>query len=199
MKLYMAGVSVATVAMAMAGPTAAQQDQGAHQQQGGERDPAEITCMDLSVMDTAMVPGALYYIAGHRAGSGETGGGSESGGQQADDGSPGQQAAGGPGGETQIVRIRGFFEIPIEETIIACAETPDTPVAEVIEEQRAGADGSSGGDTGTPANGSDNGGGAAGGDAASGEDAAAGGTEDDGTDAGGASGGGGAGEDGSNN
>lgn len=127
MKLYMTGVSAAAIAVAMAGAAAAQQDEGADQPPGGERGAAEFTCEDLSMMDTARLPGALYFIAGHRAGTGE--GGDQ---QPAADGTAGEEAG------AAAVQLRGFSEIPIEETIIACAETPDALVADVIAEQSAG-------------------------------------------------------------
>jgi 6,7-dimethyl-8-ribityllumazine synthase len=43
-----------------------------------------------------------------------------------------------PAGEAEatLVRVRGHFEIPIERTVLACAEDPDALLADVIEEQR---------------------------------------------------------------
>lgn len=38
--------------------------------------------------------------------------------------------------EAQVVAVRGHFEIPIERTVLACAEDPDALLADVIEAQR---------------------------------------------------------------
>lgn len=46
------------------------------------------------------------------------------------------QGTGEPGGQgAQIVPILGYYEIPIERTVIACSESPDTAVNEVIKQQ----------------------------------------------------------------
>jgi hypothetical protein len=39
-----------------------------------------------------------------------------------------------------IVQVRGFFEVPVEQTLIACSADPDARAADVIEEQRAAAE-----------------------------------------------------------
>jgi hypothetical protein len=57
--------------------------------------------------------------------------------------------AGGEMGEQGMhaVPVAGYFEIPIERTVIACAENPDSTVRDVIDQQRqanAGSDSSSG-------------------------------------------------------
>lgn len=46
----------------------------------------------------------------------------------------------------QVVTVQGFFEIPVERTIVACAAAPDAPAREIIEQQRGMGDGM--GDTG---------------------------------------------------
>jgi hypothetical protein len=39
------------------------------------------------------------------------------------------------GKETQAASVAGFFRIPIEQTVVACAENPDSTVADVIRQQ----------------------------------------------------------------
>lgn len=186
MRFFMTGASAAAIAMAMTGPAAAQQGQDADQQQGGERGAAEISCKDLSMMDTARIPGALYFIAGHQAGAGEAAP-AEGEDQQGAGGMTGEEE----GAEAQTVRLRGFFEIPIEDTILACAEVPDTPVAEVIAQQSAPAgdtpDGSTTGLGGETASTGDGAGGAMSGedDPATGADTGSGDSGNGDTDAGG--------------
>ncbi len=143
MKLYMTGVSAAAIAVAMAGSAAAQQDEGGGQQPGGERSAAEFTCDDLSKMDTARLPGALYFIAGHHVGATEGEGGGGDSGQQATAGPTGEESE----SEPQTVQLRGFLEIPIEGTIIACAENPDALVIDVITEQSEGGSAAEGEET----------------------------------------------------
>src|SRR5690606_6592968 len=134
MKLYMTGVSAAAIAVAMAGSAAAQQDEGGGQQPGGERSAAEFTCDDLSKMDTARLPGALYFIAGHHVGATEGEGGGGDSGQQATARPTGEESEPAP----QPVPLRGALELPVEGTIIACAENPDARVIDVITEQSEG-------------------------------------------------------------
>jgi hypothetical protein len=36
-----------------------------------------------------------------------------------------------------VVPIAGYFQIPIEQTVIACADNPDSRVVDVLEQQRS--------------------------------------------------------------
>jgi hypothetical protein len=47
--------------------------------------------------------------------------------------------------ETQAASVAGFFRIPIEQTVVACAENPDSTVADVIRQQGTDTGESSGG------------------------------------------------------
>ena len=184
MKTLLTTVSATVLAAGLAaGPVHAQSDQGgdaANQKaqasgSGEGRSASEITCREITVMDTAQVPTVLYYIVGHGSGMEEAGGGS--GGGSADvagdasggDGSGGSGAASGgtesasdtsggsgdagdmetadasaedasgsgQGGDgAQIVQIRGFYEIPVEQTLVACGERPDSKAGDVMREQR---------------------------------------------------------------
>jgi HdeA/HdeB family len=194
--------------------------------QGGGMDAAEITCREIVAMDTATVPGVLYFISGYRAGQQDAmqpgaiqQGGMQQGGMQqgggaasadagaaggdgqtvgaggaatdtAAAGSPsvgegsdamrqaneaaagntagavtdmgGADAAGRPmqnqgtaasaigqegggmaggGGQVQVSRVAGYFEIPVEQTIVACQQSMDQRASDVIEQQRGQAGG----------------------------------------------------------
>lgn len=54
------------------------------------------------------------------------------------------QGAGGDG-QVMLTRVVGHFEIPVEQVMIACAETPDSPAADVVEQQRTPSDMTGGG------------------------------------------------------
>lgn len=169
--------------------TAQDQSSGDSQQ---DRSAGDITCAEITALDTAQVPGMLYYIAGYdkgsqdgqSAGSGESsqsdstkaggnasaGGsgdtsqtqasGSNSGGSGSDDASAqsvdsgNESASGGSDDMSQsqsgsanastgseassqvnVVRVAGFYEIPIERTILACGQTPDKRAGDVVREQ----------------------------------------------------------------
>lgn len=124
-----------------------------------------ITCADLIQMDSATVPGTLYFVAGYGQGRKDAGasmdgssssvagaavegtGGttseeSASGDQAADQdgdaatGSSSGTASAGTGGTPKIRKISGFFEIPVEQITTICGETPDRSVSDVVEEQK---------------------------------------------------------------
>jgi hypothetical protein len=245
MRFLMTGVSGFALAC-LAGGALAQDKAAPGAMPEAERAADQITCGDLSAMQTTLVPGVLYFVAGHREGA--AAGTSPEGGQAALDDAEGEQAvldgaegeqavlddpegemAGmedatvaqeaqlepeeepgvGPAvagreedpavdepellgaeadtdeaevdlaedengaaemaeteegelavdeaaldgdaapemglepelaeGETEAaeaVRVRGHFEIPIEQTVIACSQDPDALVADVIEDQR---------------------------------------------------------------
>ena len=105
------------------------------------------------MMDTAVVPGTLYYIAGYHHGSNKAAG--TSGAAAPDSGSnagasdaaatgtdsassdtAGETAAGSEGEQAEVARISGFYEIPVEDVLTACAETPDRKVSDVVTEKR---------------------------------------------------------------
>jgi hypothetical protein len=198
MRLLLAGASAAALTALSTGALAQQAAPGAGQGDADavERSADQATCLDISRMDVALVPGVLYFVAGHREGASGEGAspamedpdgelpGMEDAtvaqeGASADD-EPGpavagteddptaddeeiaedgedaaEDAAGTDAAEVeadapqaaeasdpdaadqdQPVRVRGHFEIPIERTVLACAEDPDALLAEVIEQQR---------------------------------------------------------------
>jgi hypothetical protein len=198
MRLLLAGASAAALTALSTGAFAQQATPGAGEGDADavERSADQVTCLDISRMDVALVPGVLYFVAGHREGAsagledpaGELPGmedatvaqerataddepgpavaGTEDDptaddeeivedGEQADDN--GEDAAGtdvaddadeadatqaseasdpDTADQDQPIRVRGHFEIPIERTVLACAEDPDALLAEVIEQQR---------------------------------------------------------------
>jgi hypothetical protein len=216
MRQILTTVSAAALASLLAGwPAAAQQEEG--EEVGAPEDAAdwgtaedargagEITCRELTLIDTATVPGVLHFIAGHRAGMEEMAGmddaraamdeaGTADAGTERD---PATDGAALPGDDAEtdaaeeaaetdaaedaaetdaaedaaepdaadeaaeadaadaaaeagdadpaadgatIVQVRGFFEVPVEQTLIACSADPDARAADVIEEQRAAAE-----------------------------------------------------------
>lgn len=58
--------AVCTLPAAMA---LAQGQEGASSGSMGERSPDQVTCADITAMDTRFVPGVLYYVSGYREGS----------------------------------------------------------------------------------------------------------------------------------
>lgn len=190
----------------------AQSESAGKQTTGKEQSPDSVTCADITAMDTALVPGTLYYIAGYKKGSdagmsagqgggqsaaagasgatgsasgdssattaadGSTvtsdantsansgssgaasdttmatdssataagadasasasGGGQSGGGMSAD---AGGSQAGSAGGDVAIMRVSGMFEIPVEEVITACTDTPEMKAADAIEQKRGAA------------------------------------------------------------
>lgn len=58
----------ATALFATAIPAAAQEASGTDQTAGAQRGGNDITCREISTMDTATVPGVLYFISGYTAG-----------------------------------------------------------------------------------------------------------------------------------
>lgn len=172
-----------------------------------ERSPDTVTCADITAMETALVPGTLYYIAGYKEGSGSgtsmgessaptesaeaseaasgdaaattaadgstvtsdantsadsdtdetaadamtsadgsqitsdantsasTTGEGESDSSQAAD-TAGDQS-GTPDGDVTIVRVSGMFEIPVEEVITVCTDSPEMTASDAIEQKRS--------------------------------------------------------------
>jgi hypothetical protein len=147
----------------------------------GQRAADQLTCADIATMDTAVVPGTLYFIAGYQegrgmgmgqregdaeitgatgtaatagaadqAGSGEAGAttgtddggatglagtGTAATGQDATGGSGSGAAAGGAPAQPRIAAVSGFFEIPVEQVMRVCAETPERSVSDVVREE----------------------------------------------------------------
>jgi hypothetical protein len=166
---------------------------GSDQQQmagGSDRSAKDLTCAEITAMDTAQVPAVLYYVAGYdqranenggdsggsagetsasagsdgsgsgSSGSGDqqnnmmagdsgSGGGQSAGSDSSDTGSGGGASSGSDGNQPQIVRVTGFYEIPVERTMVACGQAPKNRVSDVMREQSgqsgSGSAGSSGG------------------------------------------------------
>ena len=173
------------------------------QNSAGQSDstPDKITCAQISTMDTATVPGVLYFISGysqgHRAGlagevmNGETtelnaGGNdvssesssstSDSSSTNSDSATTDGQASGSDSATTgsdsasssstdnaagdssaQVGKITGYFEIPVEQLIVACGQSPDRSVSDLLDEESrkqggASSDGSASDSSSTNAN-----------------------------------------------
>lgn len=170
-------VVISTAAMLLATTTlASAQDQSNGAQSSGQNTPDRVTCAQISSMDTATVPGILYFISGYSQGQRNsgmgTGGDSTAGGTTGTTGtdttgtdttdtdttdtdatgtdttsSEGQTGA--AAGTPQIGTITGYFEIPVQELLVACEANPDRPVSEMLDEegQRQGAGGTTGAGT----------------------------------------------------
>ena len=158
----------------------------------GDRSSDQVTCADITAMDTRLVPGVLYYIAGYqegsRAGMAGAGGGQAAGGAESTSGttssasgsdtamsgtdpsstggspanasngnaaSPSSDAAGaatggsgatsgeqasasgsGSGGSMNVVRVTGMFEIPVEQVMVVCGQSPDMKASDAVEQNR---------------------------------------------------------------
>jgi hypothetical protein len=210
-------VSAATLIGSAAVPAVAQDSSASTQATGAQRGADEITCQEISTMDTATVPGVLYYISGYNVGreegmAGATGGtasnttGTTTGGSDAGSGTTAQSgsttsgsattdstasadsgtaadttasttnapaadasgsgttadtsgstttadssAAGSSSGTSatanpQVAMIRGYFQIPVENIVVACRNAPDSRASDVIKQQ------SGSGTNGTSAN-----------------------------------------------
>jgi hypothetical protein len=160
-------------AAALAGMSAGLVQAGTQEQAeasaGAQRMAHEIICAEITAMDSAAVPGVLYFVAGFRegqlhgmvggpgqsgagaatavatgalAGSGEQGGGQEhaagtdAAGADAGGVAPELAGANEAGGDAQRVPVAGYFEIPVEQTVTACEAAPESPVGDVMDQQR---------------------------------------------------------------
>lgn len=142
---------------------------------------ADVTCAELSTMDTATVPGVLYFVAGYSEGertakqgqqdltsdsdaategsSAETDTSSNGGSQDAtpDATTSTDASSGSNGSQVQIGRMTGYFDIPVEEVVIACEAEPDKRLGDVLTEENQRQSATSSGATETDT-GSDTGG-----------------------------------------
>ena len=108
-------------------PAAAGSERTATSNEGAEPAPQnEVAAGDAA--PAAQAPEAESSAETRTAGGGEGGAGPEAG---------GDPQAGGE--EMQATAVAGFSRIPIEQTVVACAESPDSTVAEVIEQQQGSA------------------------------------------------------------
>jgi hypothetical protein len=197
----------AVLALALALPAGAQTSDGTGQtgQDGmGQRTADQMTCADIATMDTAVVPGTLYFIAGYQqgrdsgmqegsadltgvtgtsattgaadtagsgssapattatgdsataGGTGATGSTDSSGSATPESGTAGStETAGTTGqgsegsassdtvGQPQVAAISGFFEIPVEQVMRVCADSPDRSVSDVVREEGGSGTGTS--------------------------------------------------------
>tara|TARA_B000000460_G_scaffold131053_1_gene92238 strand:+ start:11812 stop:12678 length:867 start_codon:yes stop_codon:yes gene_type:complete len=86
--------------------------------------------------DTTMATDSSATAAGADASASASGGGQSGGGMSAD---AGGSQAGSAGGDVAIMRVSGMFEIPVEEVITACTDTPEMKAADAIEQKRGAA------------------------------------------------------------
>jgi hypothetical protein len=111
-------------------------------------------------MDTELVPGVLYFISGYSQGQRDSGmsdnidSGSDaadmdenqtseassdtpdSDSQSADSDAPNPGAADATGATPEVSAMTGYFEIPVENLIVACEADPDRMVSDVIDDER---------------------------------------------------------------
>jgi hypothetical protein len=202
----------AMLALVLALPAGAQTSDGSAatgQDSMGQRNADQMTCADIATMDTAVVPGTLYFIAGYQQGrdsgmqedsadvtgvtgtsatpgaadstgsgsaatgttgtgdttaagsTGTTGSTDSTGGATSESGTAGStetagttgqgttgQGSGGSAssdasGQAQLAAISGFFEIPVEQVMRVCAESPERSVSDVVREEGSSGTGSS--------------------------------------------------------
>jgi hypothetical protein len=104
-----------------------------------------LTCADLAGLDAALGTGIIHYIAGYsdgqramlaasdpanaRAGSTESGEVGDASGTTEADASAGATSE---GSAAEAPKEGGGLGIPIEQILVACAESPDSPASEVI-------------------------------------------------------------------
>lgn len=156
-------------------PAVAQNDMTGSAASGAGSTADQMTCAELSRMDTAVVPGTLYFVAGYRRGqedsmnltdrvqsgssdttgtdttaatgadtttttdSGATTDGTSDGSSESStmtDNTDTEGTQDMSNGTAQIGRLSGYFEIPVEQVMTVCGESPDRPVSDVVEEQR---------------------------------------------------------------
>lgn len=190
-------VGIVTAAMIAGAPAMAQTDTTGSTASGAETRPDQITCAQLTQMDTAVVPGTLYFVAGYDRGTSDSMNLSDPTGTATDlstttgtdtatsttgtdststtgtttdlstatgtdtatsttgtdttsatgtdttastTGTETASTTGTTGSDTgatpQVGRLSGFFEIPVETIVTACADAPERSVSDVVEEQR---------------------------------------------------------------
>jgi hypothetical protein len=203
--LLASSVAILLTCPALAQDTAGTTDQTASTE---ARSPRDVTCREITALDTATVPGVLYFISGFKegersvsgmrssdasgsttgtdmnqaanaAGSTDTSGTnstanssttetataptadtdsaagtdmavSDSTAQETTGATPGSSAStgtdasvSGSGSTAMVSSIQGYFDIPIEQTMVACSSEPDSKASDVLERNR-GSNGSSG-------------------------------------------------------
>ncbi|HEV7275865.1 MAG TPA: HdeA/HdeB family chaperone [Devosiaceae bacterium] len=168
--VYLVGASAVILAASTLGSYAqdGSAEQGASNQQNN--DPLMLTCAELRTMDTATVPGVLYFVSGYSAGQQGAGGptssdtdaggsgdaaqndaqsdaseteGDQTGSDNGGSDAPMAESGAADSGQVEIGRIAGYFNIPVEEVTVACEADPDRPVSELLgeESRRQGASG----------------------------------------------------------
>lgn len=141
----------------------------------------DVTCAELSSMDTATVPGVLYFVAGYSEGersarqsgmsssnggdasasTSEGSGDSSESSSTADSPTPSDaetssatpDSAGADSSKTtsdstassgstdtdvQIGRLTGYFNIPVQDVVIACESDPDRTISAILTEKNTG-------------------------------------------------------------
>jgi hypothetical protein len=148
-------LATAALALALVPGAALAQDAGAS---GTAQSSAlDFDCARLVAMDTEVVPGVLYFISGFSQGQREMSGSTsdsssddaaaDSSGADASESSDSGEtpettnpdaaaSADSAAANTDIAAISGYFEIPVENLIIACEADPTRMVSDVIDEER---------------------------------------------------------------
>lgn len=147
-------LAIAVLALALVPGAALAKDAGAS---GTAQSSAlDFDCARLVAMDTKLVPGVLYFISGFSQGQREmsgstpdsssdaaaadsseadTSGSSDT--EETSDAADTDTAASADNAasDTDIAAISGYFEIPVENLIIACEADPTRMVSDVIDEE----------------------------------------------------------------
>lgn len=123
-----------------------------------------ITCADIITMDTAVVPGVLYFVAGFQEGNkaGTDDSASGSSGASSDSASNGTATSGSTESassdtgaaasgttestaktnesdttsdeEMRVMRVSGLYEIPVEKIMMVCNDTPEGKVGDIVKQ-----------------------------------------------------------------
>ena len=139
--------------------------------QAGQKRPSDITCRELTTLDTRAVPGVVYYISGYSkgekdgsaasagmsdrsassaasdksasnkagssqsasAGSSSAAGGSAS--ASSGTSQSGSSQSGATSGNPTVMAVPGYYQIPVQEVLVTCRETPESRAADVIEQK----------------------------------------------------------------
>lgn len=111
---------------------------------------SDVTCAEVSQLDMMLVPGVLYFVAGHEHAKSKADGThemnapkakSEAGKTEAKaetatkDGK--KTATAGADAKKHEAPVEGFYAIPVEEIMIACEKTPERKASEVMKEHHS--------------------------------------------------------------
>ena len=173
-------VSTAVLACSLSAGVYAQDNAANSGSSSAPKSAKDVTCAELSSMDTATVPGVLYFVAGYSEGERSAGQSGMSGNGQSSDSDSSDSSAGSSGSDSsasdstdtntnasessseagssgtdamqsgdssasatsganvQIGRLTGYFDIPVQDIVVACESDPDRTISEILTERNTG-------------------------------------------------------------